>query len=44
VRLTVSDNLQLDLEAANRITTRPDGAAANPLDDKVVISRVLVRY
>ena len=44
VRLTISENVQLDLEAANRITRRPDGAAAEVLDDTVVISRALIRY
>lgn len=44
VRTIVSDALQLDLEAAHRVTRRPEGAAADALSDSVVFFRSLVRF
>lgn len=44
LRLIVNDSLQFDLEAVKRVTTRPDGAAADRLDDQVVLSRAMVKF
>jgi hemolysin activation/secretion protein len=43
-RLTVNDSLQFDLEGVKRVTTRPDGAAADRLDDRVILSRAMVKF
>lgn len=44
VRLVVSDTVQFDAEVAQRVTRRPDGAAADPLRETAAIFRTLVRY
>jgi hemolysin activation/secretion protein len=44
VRLVVSDTVQFDAEVAQRITRRPDGAAADPLRETGALFRMLVRY
>ncbi len=44
VRLVVSDTVQFDAEVAQRITRRPDGAAADPLRETAALFRTLVRY
>jgi hemolysin activation/secretion protein len=44
VRLVVSETVQFDAEVAQRITRRPDGAAADPLRETGALFRMLVRY
>ncbi len=44
VRVVVSDTVQVDAEIAQRITRRPDGAAADALRETAAIFRTLVRY
>lgn len=44
VRLVVSDTVQFDAEVAQRVTRRPDGAAADPLRETAALFRTLVRY
>ena len=44
VRLVVSDTVQFDAEVAQRVTRRPDGAAADALRETAAIFRTLVRY
>lgn len=44
VRLVVSEQVQMDVEVARRITIRPDGASADPLRATAGVFRLLVRY
>ncbi len=44
LRTVLGDSLQLDLEAAHRVVRQPDGAAAEPLRETVVLFRGLVKF
>ena len=44
VRTVLADTVQLDLEVARRITTRPDGEFADPLRATQLYLRTLIRF
>jgi hemolysin activation/secretion protein len=44
VRTVLSDTVQLDLEAVHRVVRRPEGTAADPLRETVVLFRTLVKF
>lgn len=44
VRTVFSETVQFDLEAVHRVTKRPDGAAADGLNETAVLFRTLVKF